>query len=189
MSTSTVQRQKTNVPLGVSRLPLDHLPVVAIGGKTFGELRELAKRRNKSYERIDGGDTYGSHTSVSSHLTGLLGEFAVALLYKETIDTSTYSFGDGGTDLSLWDQTIDVKTTSTEYMRRPELLVRGDSELAAELYCLCHVIEQGADHAKVRVHGFASRDQVARRTPRKHPGQRENYVIPPEELTPPPWAP
>lgn len=181
MSQKHLHREKSLGPLAPADVPLEALPVVELTEEQIKKALELADKRNDSYDPIDGGDVFGSRDSLTTHQIGVLGEIAVAQLYGLSVDESTYRRGDDGQDLTLFGAGIDVKATATT-MRRPELLVRVDKPLSSDLYIRAHVIDWTSSGARVRLIGCATRDTVQSRTPRRHPGSRKNYVVPPEEM-------
>ncbi|WP_336022436.1 hypothetical protein [Halobellus salinisoli] len=189
MSTTPAHRQisdGTNT-LSPANIPVESLPVVELNVHQLRRAAALAYERNHSYTRIDGGDVYSSD-SMMSHLIGIICEMAVASAYSADVDMQTYRFGDDGTDLDIWDTTVDVKGTATTAMRRPELLVKPYEYLSADLYFLAHIIEWGAESVRVRIHGYTDEETVTDREPRRHPGFDKNYVVEPSELTLPPWV-
>jgi hypothetical protein len=125
---------------------------------------------------------------MMSHLIGTICEMAVASAYDSDIDMRTYRFGDDGTDLDLWNTTVDVKGTATTAMQRPELLIKPHETLSADLYFLAHIIEWDAEYVRVRLHGYTDKETVTNRDTRRHPGTDKNYVVQPDELSLPPWV-
>lgn len=186
MSTTNPNREKPLGTLSPLDVPLSQLPVIELTTEHIRRSSDLAVDRNESYHSIDGGTVFGNHDSLTSHQTGILGEMSVAEPYATEIDPKTYEFGDGGIDLDLWGVSADVKSTTTDKMRYPQLLIPGDSDLTADLYFQTHITNWGPSGAQVRILGYATREQVRNKTPYCHPGSRENYVIEPEELTLPP---
>jgi len=186
MSTKNLSRENSPGTLSPVDVPLDQLPVVELDAEHIRRANELAVDRNKSYQEINGGTVFGDKSSLTSHEIGILGEMAVAEAYSTDIDASTYDFGDCGIDLDLWGESVDVKSTKTEKMTYPQLLVCGDNDLAAELYFQTHIVEWGSDGARVRILGYGTCAQVDNKTPVPHPGTTKNYVVEPSELTLPP---
>ena len=186
MTTTNPNRENSLGTLAPVDVPIAQLPVVELSAEHIRRSSELAIDRNQSYREINGGTVFGDNDSLTSHQTGILGEMAIAKLYSTDIDTETYEFGDGGIDLDLWGASADVKATTTNKMQYPELLICGDNELSADLYFIAHIVHWGPSGAQVRVLGYATRNQVANRTPYRHPGSRKNYVVKPRELTLPP---
>ncbi|TKR27995.1 hypothetical protein [Natronomonas salsuginis] len=186
MTTSSSHREKTLGTISPIAVPINQLPVVELNAEYIRRSSELALDRNESYRNIDGGTVFGNNDALTSHQTGILGEMAVAELYATDIDAETYEFGDGGVDLDLWDASADVKSTTTNKMQYPQLLICEDNPLSADLYFVAHIINWGPGGAQVRVHGYATQEQVESKTPYRHPGTRKNYVVDPEELTLPP---
>jgi hypothetical protein len=171
-------------PLGLTAadVPLEALPVVRLTREEINRGLRLAKRRNASYRDISGGDVFGNLGSLDSHQRGILGELAVAKFYGISVDSEIYEFGDGGRDFQLFDDDVDVKTTATTKMRLPELLVRSDKEVRADLFVRAHIINGNRTEVRVRLVGYATSDTVTNRKPRRHPGQTKNYVVEPNEL-------
>ena len=163
-------------------VPLEALPTVELTTEDIQRALELAEKRNGSYKAIDGGVVFGNQDALTSHQIGLLGELAVAKLYGIDLDTSTYRWGDNGKDHSLFGTDIDVKTTATKKIRLPELLVRSDKPLRAELYIRAHVIDWDSSSARVRIIGCAAKKTVEDQNPRCHPGSTKNYVVAPDEM-------
>jgi hypothetical protein len=189
MSTEQTHRQNsdgTNT-LSPTNVPIESLPVVELDVHQLRRAAALAYDRNHSYRRIDGGDVYSSG-SMMSHLIGTICEMAVASAYDSDIDMRTYRFGDDGTDLDLWNTTVDVKGTATTAMQRPELLIKPHETLSADLYFLAHIIEWDAEYVRVRLHGYTDKETVTNRDTRRHPGTDKNYVVQPDELSLPPWV-
>jgi hypothetical protein len=186
MSTSNSHREKSLGTLSPVNVPLGQLPVVELSADHIRRSSELAIDRNESYQKINGGTVFGGNDSLTSHQTGILGEMAVAELYATDIDTKTYEFGDGGTDLNLWDASVDIKSTTTNKMQHPQLLICADNDLSADLYILTHIINWGPKGAQIRIHGYATHEQVESKTPYRHPGSTKNYVVEPSELSLPP---
>lgn len=183
MLVKSTNQEKTRAALTPTDVPLEALPVVEISADELRRATEIAQHRNTSYQRIDGGTLFNNTDSLRNHEIGVLGELAVAKLYNVSIDTGIYGSGDDGYDVSFLGQDVDVKTTATDKMRLPELLVRADKDLAADLYVRAHVIDFSATHARIRLIGYATRGTVAEREPSCHPGDTANYVLPPSELT------
>lgn len=185
MSTTNAYRDKDLGTISPADIPVDMLPEVELSHEQLCRAAALAYERNFSYKEIGGGDVY-SRDSLMSHLVGIVGEMAVALAYQTDIDEETYVNGDDGIDLELFDNPVDVKATTTTRMERPELLVKEDKKITANIFFLVHIIEWGPESATVRLHGYAPRDIVTSREPRRHPGHDLNYVVEPHELTLPP---
>jgi len=183
MSTTISQAKNPAESLGPADVPLESLPVVELSPKQLEQAAAIATRRNKSYTDIDGGVVFGDRDSLRSHEIGILGEMAVAQFYHTDFDEETYAFGDDGFDVELWGQKVDVKSTATTKLTLPQLLVRADKGLDADVYIRAHVIECGASGAKVRLLGYAPQALVKSREPRRHPGTAKNFVVEPRELS------
>ena len=175
-----IHREKS-LGLTPADVPLDALPTIELDQDDIEQVVRLAEKRNGS--AADEGVVFGGLDSLTSHQIGLLGELAVAKLYGINVDTGAYQGGDDGKDHSLLDLDIDVKTTATTKVRRPELLVCAYKPLRADLYVRAHVIDWSASSACVRIIGCASTEIVEEQTPRCHPGSTKNYVVAPDEMT------
>lgn len=176
-------REKSPGPISPEDVPIDALPVVELTRDDVFRALALAQQRNESYAAIDGGVVFGDNNALTSHQIGVLGELALSQLYGIPIDEATYHRGDDGQDHTLFTAGVDVKTTATDKVRRPELLVRADKELAAPLYVRAHLTEFTRSGAHVRFIGCAPREVVEARSPQRHPGTTENYVVPPSEMS------
>lgn len=159
-------------------VPISDFPVVQLTDQQLQEAKRVAFGRSESYECIDGGRVYGEQSCQDVHLTGVIGELAVAQLYDGSIDREVYDRGDGGHDLVFDQTTIDVKTTQTTALTRPDLIVPTDPSPSADYYYLVHWFETHT----ARIVGYTSQDCVIDREPRCFPGTTENYVISPSEL-------
>lgn len=183
MSITDSNREKSLGTMSPASVPLRALPVVELTTEQLQRVDALAEQRSETYDPIDGGVLFGERDSLTSHQIGLLGELAVAQFYNLSIDSNIYELGDDGTDLELHGESIDVKATATDAMERPELLVRADKSLSADLYVRAHVINWDRTGARVRIIGAASKSVVEDREPQRHPWETKNYVVPPRELT------
>lgn len=159
-------------------VPLSDLPVIKLSEQKLTEARKIARQRSESYANIDGGRLHGDQTSRDAHLTGVVGELAVAELYSGSIDRGIYERGDEGYDLLFDGTSIDAKTTQTTALTRPDLIVPTHPAPPADYYYLIHWFETHS----ARVVGYASQDCVLDCEPRYFPGATQNYVIPPSEL-------
>lgn len=182
MSQESLNREKS-LGLTPADVPLEALPLVELTTEDIQRALELAEKRNDSYKAIDGGVVFGGRDSLTSHQIGLLGELAVAKLYGIEIDASTYQWGDNGKDHSLFGVDIDVKSTATKKVRRPDLLVRTDKPLRAELFIRAHVVDWDSSSARVRIIGCASQEKIEEQTPDDQLFDVENYIVNPEEMS------
>ena len=182
MSKKHLAREKS-LGLTPADVPLEALPTVELTTEDIQRALELAEKRNDSYKAIDGGLVFGNRDALTSHQIGLLGELAVAKLYGIDIDGSTYQRGDDGKDHSLFGVDIDVKATATEKVRCPDLLVRSDKPLRAELYIRAHVIDWDSSSARVRIIGCASQEKIKEQTPDDQLFDVPNYIVNPEEMS------
>jgi hypothetical protein len=185
MASTTSQAKNPTEPLGPTDVPLQSLPVIELSGEQLEQAAAIAKRRNQSYSDIDGGVLFGDCDSLQSHEIGVLGELAVAEFYNTSVDGETLPFGDNGSDIELWGQRqrADVKTTATNKLALPQLLIRADKDVCADVYIRAHIIECEPDRVKVRLLGYASQTLVKGREPRRHPGTTKNFVVEPRELS------
>ena len=184
MSHTTSQAKNPTETLGPSDVPLQSLPVVELSEEQLEQADAIAKRRNKSYSDIDGGVLFDDCDSLQSHEIGVLGELAVAEFYNASVDGETHPFGDNGSDIELWGgKRADVKTTATDKLALPQLLVRADKDVCADVYIRTHIIKCEPDRVKVRLLGYASQALVKGREPRRHPGTAKNFVVEPRELS------
>ena len=187
MSNKSHYRDKTPESISPADVPLESLPVIELSANQLQRVAQLAQQRNDSYRRIDGGVVFGDRRALENHLVGIVGELAVGKLYNIAIDTATYAYGDDGVDLELAGMELDVKTTASKKARLPELLVRADKPLRADLYIRTYILELDKNTGtRVRVIGCASAERVATTEPRRHPGQRLNHVVEPSEMNLPP---
>ena len=161
---------------------LDDLPVIKLSTQNVNQASRIARRRSQSYEKIDGGRIYGHQSSYEAHLTGVIGETAVAEFYNTSINTRPSCHGDDGYDLNIHEVTIDVKTTRTSECSYPKLIVSANAKPTADLYYLVHWVGSRV----VRISGYASRYRVFDRSPERFPGEDLNYVVPCSELIVPP---
>ena len=184
MSITNSDREKSLGPISAASVPLRALPTVELSSEQLRRVDALAEARSDSYDPIDGGVLFGGQDSLTSHQIGLLGELAVAKFYGLSVDSDIYEYGDDGSDLTLHGWDIDVKSTSTEALDRPELLVRSDKKLSSNIYVRTHVLDWDETGARVRIIGAASRAVVQNREPQRHPGSTKNYVVTPRELSP-----
>jgi hypothetical protein len=184
MSTIQSSRKKSIGTIAPTDVPLEKLPTVKLTPEEIKRVDEIARARCESYQSIDGGMVFGDRSSLTSHQVGFLGETAVGKFYRLPVDSNIYpENGDDGVDLRLYDTNVDVKTTATNALQLPQLLVRADKELPADMYVRTHVLSCDRSGARVRILGAASRQLVANREPKKHPGSTRNYVVDPSELT------
>jgi len=163
-------------------ISIGNLPTVKLTEQQLQRASQIARQRNDTYQKIDGGRVCGEQESYDAHLTGVVGELAVAVQYDGTIDSQTYETGDDGYDLCFGECTIDVKATRTTSRTRPNLIVSADPTPSAAFYYLTHWVEDRL----VRIVGYAPQSRVLDREPRQFPGQTLNYIVPPEELFRPP---
>ena len=186
MSTRASPRDKSP-GMTPADVPIDQLPVVKLTAEQVKRAADIAQSRCESYDSIDGGIVFGSQSLLHSHQVGVVGEMAVAKLYDVSFDDQTYQYGDQGSDLRLAGLRTDVKSTASDKVRLPELLVRADKSITAELFIRAHVLQWGADlGAQVRIIGCAKRSVVAATEPKRHPGHTLNYVVEPSQMALPP---
>ncbi|MCQ4334927.1 hypothetical protein KM295_15860 [Natronomonas sp. F2-12] len=179
MSQKHLDREKS-LGLTPAEVPLKALPTVKLSREDIRRALDLAEKRNDS--AIDEGVVFGDQTALSSHQTGLLGELAVARLYGLNVDENAYKQGDDGIDLSLHGTSIDVKSTATRQMSRPDLLVRANKPLKSELYIRTHVFDCTASRARIRIIGCASKEKVKDQMPEPYPEDTLNRVVRADEM-------
>ena len=190
MSIKHSDREKSLGPISAASVPLRALPTVELSSEQLRRVDALAEARSDSYSPIDGGVLFGGQDSLTSHQIGLLGELAVAKFYGLSVDSDIYQYGDDGSDLVLHGWKMDVKTTATTALTKPELLVRADKSrvqsdgLQSDIYVRAHVINWDETGARIRIIGAATREVVQNREPQRHPGSTKNYVVTPRELSP-----
>lgn len=74
-------------------------------------------------------------SDFATHLTGVLGEYAVGKLLGSKLDTSVHIGGDGGSDMEIEGYTLQIKTRN----RQPEpiyLYVNSPADLRADIIVL-----------------------------------------------------
>lgn len=172
-------------PISADEIPRDELPTRSLDDAIWGGLPSVRKRAERLAKEQDGckpgdGVVYSSLGSEEVHLTGKVGEIVAADILGVPLDDDIYRDGDPGYDSRIGETTLDVKTTSTDYAK-PKLLVAADDTPSADYFVLVHVA--GPDTC--RVIGFSDRETVLDKTPRRYPGQYENYVVDWDELYPP----
>jgi hypothetical protein len=184
MSITHSDREKSLGPISAASVPLRALPTIELSSEQLRRVDALAQARSNSYEPIDGGTLFGGQNSLTSHQIGVLGELGVGKFYGLPIDSDIYQYGDNGSDLTLHGWDMDVKSTATDALDLPELLVRADKGLNADIYVRVHVLDWDETGARMRIIGAASREVVKNREPQRHPGSTKNYVVTPRELNP-----
>jgi len=160
----TPQGEPAPTPLiTAAQLSQSDFPLVHIPDGRFHALGEHASRiANNAKGRTE------------NHLTGLLGEDAVAhhLGIEDRLDVEVYADGgDGGVDLPYGGATIDVKTVG-RHRTSPALTVDAYQPLTADYY----VLASRADRTTCRLIGYAPREFVANAPTRLHNGEPYHYV-------------
>lgn len=149
--------------VSAAQLSLDQLPVVHIDECRYYPLREQAARI---------ADT--SRGTSEDHLTGLLGEDALAhhLGIAGRLDTEIYADGgDGGVDLTYRGATIDVKTVG-RHRSNPALTVSAYKQLTADYYVLASRVGK----LDCRLIGYAPRKFVANAPVQQYDGEQYHLV-------------
>lgn len=144
-------------------LSIEEYPTIHIPTSRFDVLVEHARRIADSW-----------NAPRENHVTGLLGEDAVAqgLEVEESINTEVYpDGGDGGVDLRYRGATIDVKTVG-RHRCDPALTVDIGQPLTADYYALVSRIGP----TDFRLIGYAPRWFVANAPIREHEGRRYHLV-------------
>lgn len=149
--------------VSAAQLSLSDYPLVHIPEERVYALREWAQRI---------ADTTSGTTD--NHLTGLLGEDALAqvLGIADRLNTEVYADGgDGGVDLRYRGATIDVKTVGRHRID-PDLTVDAYDQLRADYYVLASRVGQ----TDVRLLGYAPRQFVANAPTWTHEGRAYHLV-------------
>jgi hypothetical protein len=144
-------------------VPIAARPTVHVPEERFYPLAEHAGKI---------ADTWSG--TQNDHLTGLLGEDAVAehLGVAEQLNVEVYTDGgDGGVDLHYRGATIDVKTVS-RHRSDPDLTVDAYKPLRADYYVLASRVGQ----TDVRLVGYAPREFVANAPTLTHDSQPYHLV-------------
>lgn len=166
----------------VSTRSIADCPVVTLSEQEFEICWHIAAARTLSYEGVSD-EPFGEQNQFQAHLTGTLGEAAVAQATRSQMDDAVYIYGDPGRDLDLWGHAADVKTTAT-HLQKPDLIIGAEQSLDAELYVLAHRISE----RQIRLLGWADADTVTDRQPEREPGTTLNYIVPFRELNALPTA-
>ena len=166
----------------VSPRSIDDCPVVRLSEQEYRICWHIAAARTLSYEGVSD-EAFGDQDRFQAHLTGTIGEAAVAQAARAAMDDKIYVRGDPGHDVELWDHPADIKTTAT-HIRKPDLIIPTDQDLSAEMYILAHRISE----RKVRLVGWAGPQQITDRQPQREPGDELNYIVPFRELRAVPTA-
>lgn len=156
-------------------------PVARITDHQLESATRIAEQRARSYRQIDGGRICGTLSNAEAHEIGVIGELAFADLYDTQLDDQIYERGDEGYDFDVNNCKIDIKTTQTESVAQPDLILPPPEKWSAHVYVLAHWQED-----VVRFVGLAYRYQLQIKHPERYPAERENIVIRPEDLHPVP---
>jgi len=149
--------------VSAAQFDLHQFPLHHVGQRRFYPLREHAARI---------ADTTSGTTE--NHLTGLLGEDAVAhhLGIEQRLNTEVYADGgDGGVDLTYRGATIDVKTVG-RHRSNPSLTVDRRELLTADYYVLASRVGK----MDCRLIGYAPYWFVANAPIRNHDGDQYHIV-------------
>lgn len=143
-------------------------------------------RENKRHALEMQGDLRAdSGGDARNHRLGIFGEHAVTLYVgnEDLLDTEVYADGgDGGIDLQICGNTVDVKTASRE-QTNPRLLVRAYDALQADYYVLVNRIGAG----RFKLVGYCPRHFVANAETKRYNGEYV-HVVPQDALFPfPVW--
>ena len=170
----TIESPKTEpapTPLiSAADVPIAERPTVPVPDERFYPLAEHAGRI---------ADTWSG--TRRNHLTGLLGEDALAkhLGISDRLDVEVYTDGgDDGFDLRFRGATIDVKTVG-QHRSDPDLTVDAYRPLHADYYALASRVGE----TDVRLVGYAPRDFVANARTFTHDG-RPYHVVEQDYLFP-----
>jgi len=159
--------------VSAAQLSLDQFPVIHVDEHRYYPLGEQA---------VQIADT--TRDTAEDHLTGLLGEDAVAhhLGIEDRLDTAVYADGgDGGVDLRYRGAIIDVKTVGRHHSD-PTLTVDAYESLTANYYVLASRVGK----LDCRLIGYAPRSFVADAPIRESDGE-PYHVINQEYLFPLVW--
>ena len=145
--------------------------------------RDLAASRDGARDGVGWAD--GGADSVSKHVMGVIGEYAVAQMTGWEMDTEIYEdgTGDDGYDFEEAGLTFDVKACSPRFA--DDLLVPEhtlDRREPADKYISVAVVPSvGA----VWIVGVADADDVFDRDARRFPAETPNFVVSASELSVP----
>ena len=149
--------------IAAADVPIADRPTILVPEERFYPLAEHASRIADTWS--------GTH---SDHLTGLLGEDAIAkhLGISDRLNIEVYTDGgDGGFDLQFRGATIDVKTVG-QHQSDPNLTVDAYKPLHAEYYALASRVGE----MNVRLIGYAPREFVANAPTFSNEGQPYHVV-------------
>lgn len=167
----TPQREPAPTSLvSAESLSLTDYPTVHISESRRDALIEHARRIAESW-----------HGTEQNHVTGLLGEDAVAqgLGIADSLNVEVYpDGGDGGVDLTYCGASIDVKTVG-RHRSNPALTVDAYAPLTSDYYVLVSRIGP----ADFRLIGYAPRDFVANAPVLQYEG-RPYHIVGQEYLFP-----
>jgi hypothetical protein len=175
---STIHRSHENV----TPRSIEDCPVVTLSKQEFEICRHIAAARTISFRGVSD-EPFGSQDQYQAHLTGVLGEAALAQVTRSEMDDAIYVYGDPGHDLELWGHDTDVKCTAT-HITKPDLIIGAGQDLNAEIYVLAHRISE----RQIRLLGWAGADTITDRQPQREPGSSLNYIVPFRELDTVPTA-
>ncbi|WP_157525734.1 hypothetical protein [Halorientalis sp. IM1011] len=156
--------------ISAAQFSLDQFPLHHVEQNRFYPLREYAVRI---------ADTTSGTTE--NHLTGLIGEDAIAhhLGIEQRLNTEVYADGgDGGVDLTYRGATIDVKTVG-RHRSNPALTVDAYEPLTADYYVLASRIGK----VDCRLIGYAPRWFVANAPIQQYHG-KEYHIVDQDYLFP-----
>jgi hypothetical protein len=166
----------------VSARSIEDCPVVSLSEQEFEICRHIAAARTISFQGVSE-EPFGSQDQYQAHLTGVLGEAALAQITRSEMDDAIYVYGDPGHDLKLWGHDSDVKCTAT-HLQKPDLIIGARQDLDAEIYVLAHRISE----RQIRLLGWAGEETITDRQPKRAPGSSLNYIVPFRELNSVPTA-
>ncbi|WP_459192057.1 hypothetical protein [Halosimplex sp. J119] len=172
-------------PISADEITREKLPTRGLDDAIWGGFPSIKRRAEKLAKEQNGcktgdGVVYTSLGSEKVHLTGKVGEIVAADILGVPLDNDIYPDGDPGYDSRVGETTLDIKTTATD-CSKPKLIVAADDTPSADYFILVHI----ADSETCRVIGFADRETVLDKTPRRWPGQHTNYIVDWDELYPP----
>lgn len=115
------------------------------------------------------------------HYIGMLGEIAVGRVIGTNVNAEITVGGDGGQDMDLYGQTIQVKTSSHANPPRPRYLIFNNAEdFATDWAVSCSV----QSPTVVKVHGFVGKEKFMRLAVNHDFGYGNRVCLDEQYLTP-----
>jgi hypothetical protein len=146
-----------------------HHAAVINGVKTL----QLSKGEVRNNRISDQGD-------FAIHLAGMMGEIAVSKFLGFELRTDVTHGGDGGSDMQVNGQSIQIKTSTHSTTPLPRLMIFNSiDDFSTDWAILCSI--QGV--CVVRLHGFISKRKFATKVVTHNFGYGERYCVAEEHLT------